>query len=52
MSSFVQMLSSENLLSKPKQLGFFLDSPEADASSRKHETCSANKITNTVFEAR
>jgi hypothetical protein len=45
MSSFVQVLSSENSLSKPKQPGFFLDSPEADASSRmKHE--------NTVFDAR
>jgi hypothetical protein len=52
MSSFVQVLSCENLLSKPKQPGFFLDSPEVDASSRKHETCSANTISNTVFEAR
>ncbi|XP_059442143.1 G-type lectin S-receptor-like serine/threonine-protein kinase At4g27290 [Corylus avellana] len=52
MSSVVQMLSSENLLPKPKQPGFFSDSPEADSSSSKHETCSANTITNTVFEAR
>jgi hypothetical protein len=48
MSSIVQMLSSENLLSKPKQPGFFLDSPEANASSIEHETCSANTITNSV----
>ncbi|XP_059441319.1 G-type lectin S-receptor-like serine/threonine-protein kinase At4g27290 [Corylus avellana] len=52
MSSVVQMLSSENLLPKPKQPGFLSDSPEADSSSSKHETCSANTITNTVFEAR
>ena len=52
MSSVVQMLSSENLLPKPKQPGFFLDSPEADSSYGKHETYSANTITNTVFEAR
>jgi hypothetical protein len=52
MSIVVQMLSSENLLPKPKQPGFFLDSPEANSSSSKHATYSANTITNTVFEAR
>jgi hypothetical protein len=52
MSSIVQMLSSENLLPKLKQPGFFSDSPIADSSNGKHETCSANTITNTVFEAR
>jgi hypothetical protein len=52
MFSIVQMLSSKNLLPKPKQPGFFLDSLEVDISSRKHETCSANTITNVVFEAR
>jgi hypothetical protein len=52
MSIVVQMLSSENLLPKPKQPGFFLDSPEADYLSSKHETYSANTISNTVFEAR
>jgi hypothetical protein len=52
MSSVVQMLTSESLLSKPKQPGFFMESPTTDYSSSKHDTCSANKITNTVLEAR
>ncbi|XP_059442138.1 G-type lectin S-receptor-like serine/threonine-protein kinase At4g27290 [Corylus avellana] len=52
MSSVVQMLSSESLLPKPRQPGFFSDSLEVDPSSCKHATCSANEITNTVFEAR
>jgi hypothetical protein len=43
MSSVVQMFSSENLLPKPKQSGFFTDSPKADSSSSKHGTCSANE---------
>ncbi|XP_059456160.1 G-type lectin S-receptor-like serine/threonine-protein kinase At4g27290 isoform X1 [Corylus avellana] len=51
MSSVVQMLTSEILLPKPKQPGFFTDSPTADFSG-KHGTCSANEISNTVFEAR
>ena len=52
MSSVVQMLTSESLLPKPKQPGFFTDSPIAESSSSKHVTCSANEITNTVLEAR
>jgi hypothetical protein len=52
MSSVVQMLTSEILLPKPKQPGFFTDSATADSSSSKHVTCSANEITNTVLEAR
>ncbi|XP_062169643.1 G-type lectin S-receptor-like serine/threonine-protein kinase At4g27290 isoform X2 [Alnus glutinosa] len=52
MSSVVQMFSSENLLPKPKQPGFFIDSPKADSSSSKHGTCSANEITTTIIEAR
>jgi hypothetical protein len=51
-SSIVQMLTSESLLSKPKQTGFFTDSPTADSSSSKHVTCLANEITNAVLEAR
>jgi hypothetical protein len=51
MSSIVQMLTSESLLPKPKQPGFFTDSPTTYFSG-KHGTCSANEISNTVFEAR
>jgi hypothetical protein len=51
MSSIVQMLTSESLLPKPKQPGFFMDSPTAYFSG-KHDTCSANEISNTMFEAR
>jgi hypothetical protein len=46
----VQMLTSESLLLKPKQPGFFTDSTKEDFSS-KHGTCSVNGITNTMFEA-
>jgi hypothetical protein len=52
MSSVVQMLTNESLLPKPKQPGFFMDSPIAYSSSSKHVTCSANEITNTVLKAR
>ena len=52
MSSVVQMLSSESLLPKPKQPGFFIDSYEGDSSSSKYENRSTNEITTTVFEAR
>ncbi|XP_059438061.1 G-type lectin S-receptor-like serine/threonine-protein kinase At4g27290 isoform X2 [Corylus avellana] len=52
MSSVVQMLSSESLLPKPRQPGFFTDSFEADPSSVKHTTCSANKFTISLLEAR
>ena len=51
MSSIVQMLTSESLLPKPKQPGFFTDSPTTYFSG-KHGTFSANGISNTVFEAR
>uniref|UniRef100_A0A2N9HLB3 non-specific serine/threonine protein kinase n=1 Tax=Fagus sylvatica TaxID=28930 RepID=A0A2N9HLB3_FAGSY len=50
MSSVVQMLSSESLLPKPRQPGFYIGSPEAYSSSCTH--CSENKITFTLFEAR
>uniref|UniRef100_A0A2N9HM72 Receptor-like serine/threonine-protein kinase n=1 Tax=Fagus sylvatica TaxID=28930 RepID=A0A2N9HM72_FAGSY len=50
MSSMVQMLSSENLLPKPRQPGFYIGSPEAYSSSSTH--CSENEITFTLFEAR
>jgi hypothetical protein len=52
MSYVVQMLTSESSLPKPKQPGFFMDSPTANSSSSKHVSCSANEITNTVLEAR
>jgi hypothetical protein len=52
MSSVVQMLTSESLLPKPKQPGFFMDSPTTNSSSSKHVTCSTNEITNSVLEAR
>jgi hypothetical protein len=52
MSSVVQMLSSENLLPKPKQPGFFGDTHEASSSSSKYGTYSTNEITTTVFEGR
>ena len=51
MSSIVQMLTNESLLPKPKQPGFFTDSPTTDFSS-KHDTYSANEISSTVLEAR
>ncbi|XP_062170533.1 G-type lectin S-receptor-like serine/threonine-protein kinase SD1-1 [Alnus glutinosa] len=52
MSSVIQMFSSESLLPKPKQPGFFTDSPKADSSSSKHGTCSGNEMTTTIIEAR
>jgi hypothetical protein len=50
MSSVVLMLSSESLLPKPRQPGYYTDSPEADSSSCTN--CSENKITFTLVEAR
>ena len=51
MMSVVLMLSSESVLPKPRQPGFFCaDSTEADHSSCTY--CSENKITCTSFEAR
>jgi hypothetical protein len=52
MSSVIQMFSSESLLPKPKQPGFFTDSPKADSCSSKHGTCTANEMTTTIIEAR
>jgi len=52
MSSVIQMFSSESLLPKPKQPGFFTYSPKADSCSTKHGTCSANEMTTTIIEAR
>jgi hypothetical protein len=52
MSYVVQMLSSENLLPKPKQPGFFGDTHEASSSSSKYGTYSTNKLTTIVFEGR
>jgi hypothetical protein len=42
MSFVVQMLSSENLLPKPKQLGFFGDSHEASSLFSKYGTYLTN----------
>nr|XP_023879887.1 G-type lectin S-receptor-like serine/threonine-protein kinase At4g27290 isoform X3 [Quercus suber] len=50
MSSVVLMLSSESLLPKPRQPGFYIDSPEANSSCST--PCSTNGITFTLFEAR
>jgi len=54
MSSVVLMLSSEILLPKPNQPGFYMEKalPEADSSSTKHEACSANEITITLVKGR
>jgi len=52
MSYVVQMLSSESLLPKPRQPGFFTDSLETNPSFSKHATCSTNGITMTLLEAR
>jgi hypothetical protein len=53
MSYVIQMLTNDSLLPKPKQSGFFIDSPEAAESSfNKHGTCSANELTTSVIEAR
>ena len=50
MSSVVLMLSSESLLPKPRQPGFYTDSLEANFSLITH--CSENKISFSSFEAR
>ncbi|KAM4087345.1 hypothetical protein ACJW30_10G171200 [Castanea mollissima] len=54
MSFVVLMLSSEILLPKPRQPGFYMEKalPEADSSSTKLEPCSTNEITITLFEGR
>uniref|UniRef100_A0A2N9EZK0 non-specific serine/threonine protein kinase n=1 Tax=Fagus sylvatica TaxID=28930 RepID=A0A2N9EZK0_FAGSY len=46
----VLMLSSEILLPKPRQPGFYTDSPEADYSPST--PCSENEFSSTLFEAR
>ncbi|GMY31578.1 G-type lectin S-receptor-like serine/threonine-protein kinase At4g27290 isoform X1, partial [Fagus crenata] len=51
MSYVVLMLSSESLLPKPRQPGFYTDSSRETDSSLS-TTCSENKITFTSFEAR
>jgi hypothetical protein len=51
MSYVVMMLSSESLLPKPRQPGFYTDSPP-EADSSLNTACSENKITFTSFEAR
>uniref|UniRef100_A0A2N9FI78 Bulb-type lectin domain-containing protein n=1 Tax=Fagus sylvatica TaxID=28930 RepID=A0A2N9FI78_FAGSY len=51
MSYVVLMLSSESLLPKPRQPGFYTDSSR-EADSSLSTTCSENKITFTSFEAR
>uniref|UniRef100_A0A2N9ILV9 non-specific serine/threonine protein kinase n=1 Tax=Fagus sylvatica TaxID=28930 RepID=A0A2N9ILV9_FAGSY len=51
MSYVVLMLSSESLLPKPRQPGFYTDSSR-EAESSLCTTCSENKITFTSFEAR
>ena len=50
MSVVVLMLSSETLLPKPRQPGFYTDSPEPDYSSST--PCSENEFSSTLFEAR
>lgn len=50
MSSVVLMLSSESLLPKPRQPGFYIDSPETNSSCST--PFSTNGITFTSFEAR
>ncbi|XP_062170539.1 G-type lectin S-receptor-like serine/threonine-protein kinase At4g27290 [Alnus glutinosa] len=52
MSSVVQMLTNESLLPRPRQPGFFTDPLEAVPSSSKQATCSVNRITITLLEAR
>ena len=54
MSFVVLMLSSEILLPKPRQPGFYTEKalPEADSSSTKHEACSANEITISLVKGR
>jgi len=52
MSSVVRMLTNESLLPRPRQPGFFTNPLEAVPSSSKHATCSVNRITITLLEAR
>ncbi|KAM4092605.1 hypothetical protein ACB094_06G052900 [Castanea mollissima] len=54
MSSVVLMLSSESLLPKPRQPGFYSEKarPIADSSSAKHEPISTNEISMTLLEGR
>uniref|UniRef100_A0A5B7BIU9 Receptor-like serine/threonine-protein kinase n=1 Tax=Davidia involucrata TaxID=16924 RepID=A0A5B7BIU9_DAVIN len=54
MSSVVLMLGSEGALLQPKQPGFFTERKilEADCSSNKHTSSSANELTITRLEAR
>ncbi|XP_062170158.1 G-type lectin S-receptor-like serine/threonine-protein kinase SD1-1 [Alnus glutinosa] len=52
MSSVVRMLTNESLLPRPRQPGFFTDPLEAVPSSSKHATCSVNRVTITLLEAR
>ena len=54
MSSVVLMLSSESLLPKPRQPGFYMEKalPEADSSSTKLEPCSTNEISITMLMGR
>ena len=54
MSSVILMLSSEILLPKPNQLGFYMEKalPEAGSSSTEREACSANEITITLVKGR
>ena len=54
MSSVLLMLSSESLLPKPSQPGFYMEKalPEADSSSTKHDRCSANQVTLTIVKGR
>ncbi|CAK9160386.1 unnamed protein product [Ilex paraguariensis] len=49
----VMMLSGESALPHPKQPGFLIEvHNEAHPSSSKNESCSANKMTVTLLEAR
>ncbi|KAG6634517.1 G-type lectin S-receptor-like serine/threonine-protein kinase At4g27290 isoform X1 [Carya illinoinensis] len=52
MSSVLLMLSSESLLHKPRQPGFYTDSRRTDYSSSEHATYSANEISTTSFGPR
>ncbi|KAM4103077.1 hypothetical protein ACJW30_06G052400 [Castanea mollissima] len=54
MSSVVLMLSSESLLPKPRQPGFYMEKalPKADSSSTKFEPCSTNEISITLLMGR
>eukprot|EP00257_Ricinus_communis_P021242 XP_015580679.1 G-type lectin S-receptor-like serine/threonine-protein kinase At4g27290 [Ricinus communis] len=54
MSSAVLMLGSENPLPRPKQPGFFMESPppEANTTRNNHTSFSANEVTFTILEAR